>query len=224
MRAFRQSWYLKGNGGQKKDLSAVIILHNIHYANIDYGNLRNPGVFLKPYRKGFLWQSLFRYVKHGTWDRFGRSSMSGRIDRVEFVTCRLLGGLTREETAKMIGVTRRTIENWEHGRVRIPYAAFWLLRLRTGAALPYPGWQDWTCRAGVLCSPAGQTFTAGELQYLSLVFAMAREWQKLPPAEQSRPVDPARPVDLICTASSSLGRSPQPERGRQPRSAARSAA
>lgn len=118
-------------------------------------------------------------VDLSAWNFGGRLSLvKRRVEASDFTEYRLMAALTKEETAKMIGVTRRTIENWERGRVRIPYSAYLVLLLTTGARLPAPGWDGWICRAGYLCSPAGEVYTAGELHYLSLVFAMAREWQR----------------------------------------------
>lgn len=100
------------------------------------------------------------------------------VDIEAFIRCRKHAALTRERAAELVGVTPRTVRNWETGRTSIPYAAFELLRVKTGASLPYPGFEDWECRDGVLISPAGDAFTAGGLTWLSLTFAMAREWQR----------------------------------------------
>ncbi|MCE7914596.1 MAG: hypothetical protein DYH15_07915 [Nitrosomonas sp. PRO4] len=77
----------------------------------------------------------------------------------------------------MLHVTYRTMHNWESGRVQVPYAAFKLLRILTGFDLPGIAWRGWKLLGDVLVSPEGKNFTAGDLGYLSLTFAMARQWR-----------------------------------------------
>ena len=84
--------------------------------------------------------------------------------------------MSREVCATALGVEVRTVRNWETGRTRIPYAAFKLLRLLSGGELPGAAWEGFFVRGNVLYSPEGKAFTAGELAYLSNVFAMARFW------------------------------------------------
>lgn len=43
----------------------------------------------------------------------------------------------------MLRVTDRTWRNWESGRIQAPYAAFKLLRILTGYALPSDAWAGW---------------------------------------------------------------------------------
>lgn len=96
----------------------------------------------------------------------------------DFLEYRRFLGLSQDEAAAMLGVTLRTVQNYEKGRVRVPYSAFFVLRTLSGQ-MPYKGWEGWICRDGVLASPAGQTFAVAELSWLSLTFDMAREWRKL---------------------------------------------
>ena len=86
--------------------------------------------------------------------------------------------MSREACAAALGVEARTVRNWEAGKTRIPYAAFKLLRLLTGGELPGAAWAGFFVHGDVLYSPERKAFTAGELAYLSNVFAMARFWLK----------------------------------------------
>lgn len=77
----------------------------------------------------------------------------------------------------MLHVTHRTMNNWESGRVQVPYAAFKLLHILTGYELPSDAWRGWKFSGEVLWSPEGKKFTAVDLNYLSLTFAMAKQWR-----------------------------------------------
>ncbi|MGZ0018401.1 VC1465 family Xer recombination activation factor [Nitrosomonas sp. wSCUT-2] len=90
---------------------------------------------------------------------------------------RILSGLSKEEAAEMLRVTYRTLHNWESGRVQVPYAAFKLLHILTGYELPSDAWRGWKFSGEVLWSPEGKKFTAADLNYLSLTFAMAKQWR-----------------------------------------------
>lgn len=46
------------------------------------------------------------------------------IDPDDFYLMRRRAHLTTEQAAKMLDVTHRTLQNWEKGRVRIPYTAY----------------------------------------------------------------------------------------------------
>jgi len=73
----------------------------------------------------------------------------------------------------MLHVTYRTMHNWESGWVQVPYAAFKLLHILTGYELPSDAWRGWK----FLWSPEGKKFNAADLNYLSLTFAMAKQWR-----------------------------------------------
>jgi len=77
----------------------------------------------------------------------------------------------------MLFVTDRTWHNWESGRVQVPYAAYKLFRILTGFDLPGIAWRGWHFSGDALVSPEGKNFTACDLNYLSLTFAMARQWR-----------------------------------------------
>jgi hypothetical protein len=53
-----------------------------------------------------------------------------------FRETRLLAGMTRKQAAQLLFVTLRTIQLWERCAVKIPYAAFRLLRIHTGYEPP----------------------------------------------------------------------------------------
>lgn len=61
------------------------------------------------------------------------------VDRAAFHLERRIAGLTQKETAAYLGVTVRTLRNWENGSCRIPYPAFKLIRMRAGGIVHAPG-------------------------------------------------------------------------------------
>lgn len=77
----------------------------------------------------------------------------------------------------MLNVTYRTWHGWESGSVQVPYAAFKLFRIFTRFDLPGKAWSGWKLSGDALISPEGKNFTAADLGYLYLVFAMARQWR-----------------------------------------------
>ncbi|MGQ0750597.1 MAG: VC1465 family Xer recombination activation factor [Betaproteobacteria bacterium] len=99
----------------------------------------------------------------------------GRVDGDGFKEARLIAGWDRKTAAAVLGVSTRTIRNWESRRVCVPYSAFKLMRILSGYALPGKAWAGWCVRGDTLLwSPAGQAFQVGSLGYLSLVFRMAK--------------------------------------------------
>lgn len=84
-----------------------------------------------------------------------------------------------DQAADYLWVTSRTIRNWESGQARIPYAAYRLLRLRSGHAVMAQGWDGWEFSTqGALISPAGRLFHVHELEQIERVFAQAQLWRK----------------------------------------------
>lgn len=103
-----------------------------------------------------------------------------------FRETRLIAGMSRKEAAKLLFVTLRTVQLWEAGKVKIPYAAFRLLRIHTGYDLPGDAWKGFSLFGDTLkITPDGKNVAAGDLRYLSLTFAMARQWHKEYAAKQS---------------------------------------
>jgi transcriptional regulator with XRE-family HTH domain len=101
------------------------------------------------------------------------------VDRTAFHLERRTAGLSQPEAARYLGVTVRTIRNWENGSHRIPYPAFRLLRMKAGGIVQVPGWDGWRFgRDGALFSPEGRSFQPWELQQLRLVFSMAEHFRQ----------------------------------------------
>jgi transcriptional regulator with XRE-family HTH domain len=111
---------------------------------------------------------------------------------------RRAAGLTQREAAQYLGVTERTIRNWEKGAVRIPYPAFRLIRMRAGGIVHVPGWEGWKFGPdGSLFSPDGRSFKSWELYHLRLVFSMAEHFRQQHGNKRAEPprsgaVEPAR--------------------------------
>lgn len=94
----------------------------------------------------------------------------------DFTWVRRRACLTQENVSEMLHVTLKTIQNWEKGRVSIPYSAFKLLKLLSKYELPHDGWEGWSMGSGKLWSPAGRSFLPYELAYVGNYFSMARFW------------------------------------------------
>ena len=109
-------------------------------------------------------------------------------DPERFRTERKTAGLTQTAAAEYLGVSLRTVRNWETGCNRIPYPAFKLVRMRAKAIVHVEGWEGWRfARDGALVTPDGRTFHAWELQNLQLVVSLARRYMEarkpaVPPA------------------------------------------
>jgi DNA-binding transcriptional regulator YiaG len=54
------------------------------------------------------------------------------IDPNDFYLMRRRACLNTLETSKLLDVTHKTLQNWEKGRVRIPYTAFRTLKIEVG--------------------------------------------------------------------------------------------
>lgn len=127
-------------------------------------------------------------------------------DPERFYVERMTAGLTQDQACEYLGVSRRTIYNWENGINRIPYPAFKLLRMRAGAIVHVQGWDGWRyARDGALVTPDGRTFQPWELQNLQLVVSLARryiEHRRLSPADNVRGFGAlgrqAKPLPVVC--------------------------
>ncbi|MBE0616143.1 MAG: hypothetical protein IH604_20940 [Burkholderiales bacterium] len=86
--------------------------------------------------------------------------------------------MSRSAAGAFLGVTERTIRNWEKGRSKIPYAALKLLRSYSGFELPHPAWEGFTFHKETLCSPDRRAYRANELGHLDATLAMARYWRE----------------------------------------------
>jgi hypothetical protein len=87
--------------------------------------------------------------------------------------------LTPETAGKMLHVTPRTVRYWISGKTTIPYAAYRLLRILTGAELGCNGWEGWHMHSGRLWSPEGYGFLPRESSWWSLLVRQARSFRTL---------------------------------------------
>lgn len=83
-------------------------------------------------------------------------------------------GLTPETAGKMLHVNPRTVRYWISGKTLIPYSAYRLLRILTGAELPCNGWDGWHMHSGQLWSPEGHGFKPNDSSWWSLLVRQAR--------------------------------------------------
>jgi len=104
---------------------------------------------------------------------------------------RMTAGLTQKQAAEYIGVSVRSIRNWETGVNRIPYPAFKLVRMRARAIVHVEGWEGWRfARDGALVTPEGYSFQPWEIQNLRLVVGLARRYV------EARYIGPREPAAL----------------------------
>lgn len=100
-------------------------------------------------------------------------------DPERFYSERMSAGLTQVQAAEYLGVSVRTMRNWETGCNRIPYPAFKLIRMRARAIVHVPGWDGWRfARDGALLTPDGRSFQPWELHNLQLVVSLARRYME----------------------------------------------
>lgn len=83
-------------------------------------------------------------------------------------------GLTPETAGKMLHVNPRTVRYWISGKTLIPYSAYRLLRILTGAELPCNGWDGWHMHSGQLWSPEGHGFKPNDSSWWGLLVRQAR--------------------------------------------------
>lgn len=86
-------------------------------------------------------------------------------------------GLTSETAAQMLHVTPRTVRYWISGKVLVPYSAYRLLRILTGAELPCNGWDGWHMHSGKLWTPEGHGFLPSDSSWWGLLVRQARTWK-----------------------------------------------
>ncbi|WP_427926314.1 VC1465 family Xer recombination activation factor [Xanthomonas campestris pv. incanae] len=106
--------------------------------------------------------------------RLYKSPHRSIISNTQFRDARIFGGFTREEAARFLNVSVRTIGHWETGRVRPTYAAFKLLRIYRHGDLIHPAWADCSIsHRGALVTPEGHEIKPADLAWLSLLFRRA---------------------------------------------------
>lgn len=100
-------------------------------------------------------------------------------DPARFHVERMTAGLTQKQAAEYLGVSVRTVRNWETGCNRVPFPAFKLIRMRAKAIVHVEGWDGWRFdRGGALVTPDGRSFQPWELQNLQLVVSLARRYME----------------------------------------------
>src|SRR5512140_1033776 len=92
------------------------------------------------------------------------------VDPERFSGQRRAALLSPKACSDLLGVSPRTILNWEKGRAAIPYAAFKLLRILTGGELPGAEWRGFWLKGSKLWTPEGKAYDAAELAYISNIF------------------------------------------------------
>ncbi|MBN8264972.1 MAG: hypothetical protein J0M21_09995 [Xanthomonadales bacterium] len=111
-----------------------------------------------------------------------RGARRGRIPRrprimsvtsAQFRELREFTGKTREDVSDFLGVSVRTVGNWETGAARVPYAAYKLLRVVLKGDTLHPGWEAYRFVRGRLVTPEGHSFGQGDLAWLSLLVQRA---------------------------------------------------
>lgn len=75
-----------------------------------------------------------------------------------------LCGWTRREAARRLGVTVRTITNWESGRTRPPRYVEDYYRLASGSAPSWSKWTGWRLIDDELLDPSGTRYRPAEIQ------------------------------------------------------------
>ncbi len=88
-------------------------------------------------------------------------------------------GMTPEEAGKALHVTARTVRYWISGKVKVPYAAYRLLRIQRLWELPMPGWAGWHMHSGKLWSPEGHGFEPRDSAWWSLLVRQAKSFKTL---------------------------------------------
>lgn len=117
-----------------------------------------------------------RIVRAG---KAGKSPRKPAVTASRFRDARALCCLTVVEAAKLLRVTERTIQNWESGSVRVPYAPYKLMRILRGYELPGEPWRGYRLRGDTLWSPEGLAFRASDHRWWSLTCRMAAEFRTI---------------------------------------------
>ncbi|MCA0299482.1 MAG: VC1465 family Xer recombination activation factor [Proteobacteria bacterium] len=109
----------------------------------------------------------------------GRSLLERQHIARKFLSARQQLGWTHQECAKVLRVTTRTLRYWEAAEVRIPYAAFKLMRVLASGRYLGDAWRNFFVRGDVLVSPEGHEFAAGDLAWWSLCTRQAEAFREI---------------------------------------------
>lgn len=96
-----------------------------------------------------------------------------------FREARLSCLISQAEAAMLLRVTLRTLQNWEAGKTRVPYAAYRLLRIMRNGELPGRQWAGWRLWGGKLYTPEGRWVEPWESSWWSLLVLQARAFRDL---------------------------------------------
>lgn len=99
-------------------------------------------------------------------------------------------GFSVADVAKFLQVTPRTVHAWISGRVRIPYAAYKLLRVQLHYELPGEAWSGWSLSAGRLYTPEGFELNPHDFTWWSLLCRKASMFSTLYARETTAPGGP----------------------------------
>lgn len=83
------------------------------------------------------------------------------------------------DVAKFLQVSTRTVQLWCAGKVRVPYAAYKLLRLQLRYELPGDAWNGWSISAGRLYTPEGHELRPQDFTWWSLLVRKAAMFSTL---------------------------------------------
>lgn len=96
-----------------------------------------------------------------------------------FREMRLSCGISVPVAAKELRCSERTVHNWETGRVRVPYAAYKLLRILRGWELPHAAFKGWRLLPDRLVTPEGHAIWPHQFAWWSLTCRMASQFRAM---------------------------------------------
>jgi hypothetical protein len=137
-------------------------------------------------------------------------------------------GFTVADVANFLQVSPRTVQLWVSGRVRIPHAAYKLMRLQLRYELPGKDWEGWHLSAGRLYTPEGHELNPRDFTWWSLLVRRAamfdvlyrkqsgasgfagQQPSQLPGAGRSAPAAAGRSLRRTCERRRSPDRTAKP--------------
>lgn len=119
----------------------------------------------------------------------GRQCLADRTEHAKRFRALLSDlGLNHLETAKLLHVSLRTLQNWLSGKHQIPYMAYKLLRLMRYRELPGESWRGWYFTQGHLVTPEGRTISGKDGAWWSLLVRQAQGFGELYKRSNALPV------------------------------------